>query len=141
MDKEQNTDLILNLQKLNDLLEETVTVVKDDRELAKKNYDFLYEKLTGDDWLSSEEAGGERELNQALKLVIESSNKLTKILDTISKIGIAKIKADTLKEIAAPRDERIVDLLDTEQKNKLLEDRQMSFIKNNNRYNSLDPNS
>ena len=114
--------LMESLQKTNSLLEETMKIVKEDRELARNNYDFIREKGEADDYISDDGAL-ERELNNALKQLITSSDKLTKVADTAAKMAAALIRSDTLKEINKTFEDRtkIVDLSSTDEKNNLIE--------------------
>ena len=120
MAKEVRTDLLAVLEETNSLLAETVKIVKEDRKLARETYDFIKDKGNDDDYISE---GGEleRELNTSLKLILASSDKLTKLLDTVAKIGIAKIRSDTLREINKPQEHLALDLFDSEAKKDFLQ--------------------
>ena len=98
--EEKNND---KLNELTVLLKESIKISKEDRELAKKNYDELKTQLesvldTGVE--GSEEYKLEREVNSALKLVFQSGDRLEKVIDAITKVIVSQINAESRESIA-----------------------------------------
>jgi hypothetical protein len=78
-----------NIEHISKMLEEALSLYKEDRSIAKKNYEMFQEQLQDiyDSGLPmSEEGALEREANLALKTYIDSGKRLEKVLDTVAKI-------------------------------------------------------
>lgn len=89
-DEEQKQSSVeVELQKISAMLSDVLTSYKEDRELAKGQYDFLKDRLaevydTG--MPMSEDGILEDASNKALKNYIDISKRLDKILETVTKM-------------------------------------------------------
>jgi hypothetical protein len=84
-------------QKLIKLLEDSVNLYKKDREMAIENYNALRAQL---DYITksqdmSEEGVIEAQVNKALENVFKSGQRLDNVIQTLSKILINSIHADS----------------------------------------------
>lgn len=79
----------LEMKKMSNMLEDVLKAYKEDRKMAKEQYEMLKEKLEEhyDSGLPmSEEGILESATNQALKLYLDISKRLDKTLDIVSKM-------------------------------------------------------
>lgn len=101
--KADEKNIEIELQRISDLLEETLDLYRKDRKLAKKNYDSMKSQLdevidTGA--YMSEDGNLERAVNTSLKLVFESGKRLDKALEAITKLLITQFINNTKLQIA-----------------------------------------
>ena len=90
-------------QDLTKLLLETINVFKEDRKLAKDNYDALRTQLDNildKDLEGSEEYRLEAAVNMALKLVFASAERLESVVESITKITIANLTNESRERVA-----------------------------------------
>jgi len=95
---------IKRLDELTDLLRDSIKLCKEDRKLAKDNYDALRSQLDNiiDSGMESSEDGRiEQETNRALKLVFESGTRMESVINTITKILVAQLNAESRERVAA----------------------------------------
>jgi hypothetical protein len=100
--KENVGDITVVLDKLSSLLEEAITIQKQNREMAIKNYEYFSNTLksTHTEIETISESGVlEKETNKALSLLIESAKTLEKPIEVLSKILSTRMNADALKSI------------------------------------------
>lgn len=113
-------------------LEETIN---DDRrrgvelyEIAKKNYEDIKAKTELDE-MNTEDGAIEEQLNNAIsqmtmayKELVNSSDKIPKVMDVIAKLQVAKYKGDILLRISGSGEKQI-NLDDPEDKLKLIREK------------------
>ena len=97
------THVSVNLEKLTETLERLIQIFEEDRETAKANYEIFKTQL--DDILSkgyecSEGGKIEAEVNKALKMIFESSNKLNMVMKTLSELIVNQLNNDSREKIA-----------------------------------------
>lgn len=101
MDNDQRVST--NVTELTQLLSEAIAIFREDRRLARTNYDQLREQLDSiiDQGLEgSEEYRLEKEVNQALRLVFDSGNRMEKVIESITKILVTEINAESRERVA-----------------------------------------
>jgi len=91
------------LDELTSLLKESIKISQEDRKIAKQNYNDLKQQLeiileTGVE--GSEEYKLEREVNNALKHVFASGDRMEKVIDSITKVMVAQLNAESKEAIA-----------------------------------------
>ena len=110
-------------------------VIKDDRkrgielyEIAKQNYEDIKAKTELEE-MNSEDGAIEEQLNSAInqmtmayKELVNSGDKITKAMDVISKLQVAKYKGDILLKISG-NSEKEINLDDPEDKLKLIREK------------------
>ena len=92
----------IDIEKLTKKLEEIIEIFKEDRTLAKNNYDDIssqLEKITNVAHMS-EDARLEKEKNIALKLIFESANRLEMVVKTLTEILVNQMNAESRERIA-----------------------------------------
>lgn len=104
-----------------EILSELRDIVVSDRALAVENYEYLLDKSKEDE-LASDTGALEREINNALGLVIKASDKIPKVMDVIAKMGVARYKGDVLLKVAGHQENEI-DLNDPDDKLRLIRER------------------
>lgn len=82
-------------------------------DIAKKNYEDIKAKTELDE-LNSEDASIEEQLNNAIqqmtmayKALTDTSNKIPKVMDVLSKLQVAKYKGDILLKISGHMEKEI----------------------------------
>jgi len=91
------------VEKLQELLEDAMTLYKEDRKLAKEHYKELREQLDNileEEMEQSADGKLEKELGIAVKLVMSSGERLDKVIQTISTLVIQQLNAQNKKEVA-----------------------------------------
>lgn len=93
----------VELTKITELLEEAISIYRQDRDLSIQHYNSLKEQLdnvidSGE--YMSEDASLERAVNAALRLVFDSSKRLDKAMESITKLSITQLINDARLEIA-----------------------------------------
>jgi hypothetical protein len=109
--------LSLDLQKLSQLYNipftKVMEIIDEDRKIAKENYQMLKDKFAGGD----DSATTKEQLNEAMRLVIDSTDKLVSLMSSASKLCGDAIRAmaiqnmprsDSPKEIEKRR-QRVLD--------------------------------
>ncbi len=92
----------IELSQLTEKLFEVIEIFKEDRAMAKRNYDEIssqLEKITEIAHMS-EDAKLEKEKNVALKLVFESANRLETVIKTLTEILINQMNTESRERIA-----------------------------------------
>lgn len=92
-----------NVNELTKLLTEAIAIFREDRRLARQNYDALREQLDRiiDGGLEgSEEYRLEREVNNALKLVFDSGQRMEKVIESITKIMVVEMNNESRERVA-----------------------------------------
>lgn len=89
-------------KRLIELLEDSVALYKKDRQMAVDNYEMLRDQLKQITTMQemSEEARIEREVNTALKNVFLSGERLDAVIQSLSKILIGSMNAQSRIEAA-----------------------------------------
>ena len=95
---DNDKQILVDIQQISGLLQETIDLYREDRELAKANYQSLRGQL--DDVLDmglemSEEGALEKAVNGALKLYMDSGRRLEKAVETLAKIFTNQVNANT----------------------------------------------
>lgn len=82
-------DIMVDLERIQAMLEDAISKFEEDRNLAKANYDFLKDRLEEiyeEGMAMSEEGRMECELNIALTTYMNTAKRLEKIIDIVSKM-------------------------------------------------------
>lgn len=93
-----------NTEELVALLQSAISIFKEDRKIAKDNFDALRDQLDNilaQDLEGSEEYKLEKEMNTALKLLFDSGHKLEKVIESITKIIIAAMTNESKERVAS----------------------------------------
>ena len=87
---------------MNKLLRQAVTLYEEDRAMAESNFRSLSAQLESvkNDFEMSENGALEAEVNKALKLVFESGRRLDAVLQTVAKLLMTQMHADSRIETA-----------------------------------------
>lgn len=91
------------LEGLVNLLKKNISIYEDDRGRAINNYETLkgqLDKIHDLDIHCTDECKLEAETNKALKLVFDSSNRLDKVIDTITKVMITQLNNESREKVA-----------------------------------------
>lgn len=93
-----------DLEKLTELLEDTLTIFREDRALAQENYNEMRAQLQvalrESDFEGQTTSDLETNVNRALELVFKSSDKLLKVTETLSKIIVTNLNNENKLQIA-----------------------------------------
>lgn len=104
IEKTKNTDIVeVRLNKISELMEESLTIFRKDKKLAMQNYDQLRSQL--DDLLEtgiemSEEGKLEKQVNEAFKIYIMAGKKLDDTINALNKILITQLNNQTKLQVA-----------------------------------------
>lgn len=82
-------NIMVDLQRIQEMLEDAITKFNEDRDIALTNYNFLKDRLEEiyDSGIPmSEEGSMEREMNIALTTYMNTAKRLEKIIDIVSKM-------------------------------------------------------
>ncbi|HQM96602.1 MAG TPA: hypothetical protein PK705_06320 [Clostridia bacterium] len=85
------------------LLREALVICREDRKIAKDNYNSLRSQLDdilARDMESSEDGKIEQEVNRALKLVFDSGNRMESVITTITKILVTQLTNESREKVA-----------------------------------------
>lgn len=91
------------LNELSDLLKEGLTIYRQDREIALKNYNDLKRQLSNileGDYEMSEEAKLEAECNKALKLVMDASKRYDEVVRRVTEIISKQLENESREKIS-----------------------------------------
>ncbi len=91
------------LNELSDLLKEGLTIYRQDREIALKNYNDLKRQLSNileGDYEMSEEAKLEAECNKALKLVMDASKRYDEVVRRVTEIVSKQLENESREKIS-----------------------------------------
>ena len=130
--KEVDTKTIDEIHTIYALLADLSNMMNDDRErgielyeIAKENYEDIKAKTENDD-LPSDEGLIEEAMNNAIdkmvnayKVLTDGSNKIPKVMEVISKLGVAKYHGEVMLRISG-HSEKEIDINDPDDKLKLL---------------------
>lgn len=104
IEKTKNTDIVeVRLNKISELMEESLTIFRKDKKLAMQNYDQLRSQLndlleTGIEM--SEEGKLEKQVNEAFKIYIMAGKKLDDTINALNKILITQLNNQTKLQVA-----------------------------------------
>ena len=101
-DEKNDIKVSIEISQLTDKLFEVIEIFKEDRKMAKKNYEdisFQLDKITEIAHMS-EDAKLEKEKNIALKLVFDSASRLEMVVKTLTEILINQMNAESRERIA-----------------------------------------
>lgn len=96
-------EIEIEIMRISKMIEDVFQSYKEDKEIAKKNYDMLktqLEEIYDAGLPMSEEGALERETNNALKMYVDISKRLDKTFETISKMFTTQINNQTKLLIA-----------------------------------------
>lgn len=102
--KAENIDIVeVRLNKISELMEESLTIFRKDKKLAWQNYDQLRMQLdnlleTGIEM--SEEGKLEKQVNEAFKIYILAGKKLDDTINALNKILITQLNNQTKLQVA-----------------------------------------
>lgn len=91
------------LEKLTELLQQSLILYTKDRKLALSNYKKIkeqYEKILLSGMEMSEEGAVEKQLNFALKLVFDSGKRLDNVIQTVAKIITTQLGGESRERTA-----------------------------------------
>ncbi len=99
---EKDIKISIDISQLTGKLFEVIEIFKEDRRLAKRNYDDISAQLDKITEVAhmSEDAKLEKEKNVALKLVFESANRLEMVIKTLTEILVNQMNAESRERIA-----------------------------------------
>lgn len=102
MSDKKETTMETEVYELNALLKESLQIYRDNRDMAKKNYETLKKQHSVIIMAAemSEEGALERELNIAMKVVVDSGKHLDNVIQTISKLLTTQLNNDAKLRIA-----------------------------------------
>ncbi len=105
MEEQMTTQLTFNDQKLNklsELLQESISIYRTDRDRAVEHFNDMKSQLSAilsGPFEMSEEAALERECNKALKLVFESSKRLDEVIKRVTELIITQLNNESKEKI------------------------------------------
>jgi hypothetical protein len=121
-DKEVAPKISLDLKALgenyNIPFQEIMKTIAEDRQLAKDNYEILKNKVVID---NDDSSAAKEQMNKAMELIIDSTDKLTSALSSASKLWGDTVKAMAIgqqskpmspQEIAAQNERRRMELME-----------------------------
>lgn len=128
MSKEKTVEAKINevdqiMKRLSELLATVEKIVHEDRKACLEWYEQIKDRWEEDE-IGSEMASLEREVNNALKNLNNSTEKLPKMLDTIGKISSALIKERALLTISAGFQEKQIDMDNPDDKLRMIQEAQ-----------------
>lgn len=116
----------LKLAELSELMVYIKDTIMIDHQAAEAWFRELKDKYDQDE-LTTEDGSIEREINNAMRNVIESTNKVPKILDAVSKILSSLVKERALLKITG-NSEKEVNIHDPQDRLRLMEARSIKML-------------
>jgi hypothetical protein len=108
-------DITLVLDKLSNLLENSIAIMEENRKMAIQNYNYfksILETTHESNETISEDGVIEKATNESMKLVIDSAKTLESPIAALTKILTAKMSADAIKD--ASKNGKVIGPIDIE---------------------------